>query len=261
MVASVLSSAPDRDTGETVSKRKNQKGTSLVDSTARQIGMAIVSGEFGTKKPLPIEAEIMKRYRVSRNVVREAVKTLVGKGLLRTVRRAGTFVEPKQAWNLLDADVLAWTMTSPPLRASLLGQLTQLRFMIEPEVAALAATHATTTEILRISEAYEAMEHNRFDAEKAVNADIDFHQRLFDAAHNDLIRSLLPAFVTLLRSNFELTIHSANGYIRNLEEHRLIAEAVRSRDPDQARRAMHNLLHNNQEDISKMLSGDDPIPL
>jgi DNA-binding FadR family transcriptional regulator len=231
-----------------------KKNASLLDATVRRIGIAIVAGEFDVTQPLPVEAEMMKRYGVSRNVVREAVKTLVAKGLLRTVRRAGTFIEPKRLWNLLDADVLAWTMTSPPLQASLLSQLTQLRFMIEPEVAALAATQASTTEILRISEAYDAMEQNRFDADKAIAADIEFHRRLFEAAHNDLINSLLPAFVTLLRGNFEVAIQATNGFLRNLEEHRLIAEAVQARDPEQARRAMHNLLNNNQEDITTMLS-------
>jgi DNA-binding FadR family transcriptional regulator len=229
------------------------RGRNLVEWTASQIGADVIGGKFSPERPLPVEAMIMERFGVSRNVVREAVKTLVGKGLLRTVRRAGTFVEPREKWNLLDADVLAWTMTSHPLKVSLLGQLTQLRVMIEPEVAALAALNATTTEMLRIQQAYEEMELHVRDQQKAIAADILFHQRLFEGAHNDLVRSMMPALVTLLEANFELSIHSANGFIRNLEEHRLVAEAVNARDAEAARRSMRKLLQNNEEDIAAML--------
>lgn len=215
--------------------------------------MAITSGEYGPERPLPVEAEIMERFGVSRNVVREAVKTLVGKGMLRTVRRAGTFVEPKDRWNLLDAEVLAWTMTSAAARRRLLPQLSQLRAIIEPEVAALAAASASTTEALRLQEAYDEMERHAKDPQRAIDFDILFHRRLFEAAHNDLLRSLLPAFVTLLRANFEVSIGSANGFIRNLKLHQQVADAVRLGQPEAARCAMHLLLSNNERDLAASL--------
>lgn len=229
--------------------------------TAREIGLLIISGEFSSDHPLPVEADMMTRFDVSRNVVRDAVKMLAGKGMLRTVRRAGTFVQPKQKWNLLDTEALAWTVSSHSHKIALIGQLTQLRSILEPEVAALAANNATVTQTLRLHEAYDEMERHRNNAKKAIEADIAFHERLFEASHNDLICSLLPALTTLLRADFEFSINAGEGFIRNLEEHRLIAEAVRLRDPDAARRSMRTLLQNNEEDIREMLkdsNGSNP---
>ena len=80
---------------------------SLTERVARQIGTAIVRGDHPPDTALPVEPAIAATLGVSRNLVREAVKTLVGKGLLRTGRRAGTIVQPPSAWNLLDPDVLA----------------------------------------------------------------------------------------------------------------------------------------------------------
>jgi DNA-binding FadR family transcriptional regulator len=233
------------------------KGESLSVRTARDIATAIIGGEFAFDGSLPVESDMMSRFDVSRNVLREAVKMLVGKGILRTVRRAGTFVQPKRKWNLLDTETLAWTIGSHEQKINLIHQLTQLRSILEPEVAALAAANATVTETLKLHEAYDAMERNRSDAGKAIEADILFHQRLFESSHNDLICSLLPALTTLLRANFEFSIDVGEGFIRNLEEHRLVAEAVRFRDPDLARKSMRTLLQNNEEDIEAMLKGTD----
>jgi DNA-binding FadR family transcriptional regulator len=227
---------------------------SVTDRATRLIGTAIVRGDHPPDTALPVEAVMAERLGAGRNAVREAVKILVGKGLLRTGRRAGTIVQPASAWNLLDPEVLAWTLSIDALRDDLLAEIAQLRVMIEPEVAALAAANGSTLEILRLFEALEDMERHRLDAVAAVEADIRFHRCLFAASHHKLVGSLLRAFTVLLQANFDLAIHARGGFQRNLEVHRQLADAVHARDPDAARAAMRRLLANNENDLARIMA-------
>lgn len=226
----------------------------LAQRAAREIGLAIVRGDYPPESTLPIEAKICGVLGVGRNALREAVKTLVGKGLLRTSRRAGTIVLPRKNWNLLDLDVLEWTLSVPVLREGLLAELTALRVMIEPNIAALAAQHATTVETLRLMEAYEAMERSANDQASAVKADIAFHEKLVEASHNSLVASLSYGFSMLLKANFDITVRREGAFIRNLEDHKKIADAVHKRDPNAARAAMLNLLAKNEDDLVNIMA-------
>ncbi|MHA3904099.1 FadR/GntR family transcriptional regulator [Castellaniella sp. WN] len=212
------------------------------------IGSSIASGEFRPGETLPIESIMCQQLDVGRNVLREGLKILAGKGLVHTIRRAGTSVLPQSRWNMLDPDILRWILATDNLRAEMLCELAKLRRMIEPEVAALAAVNATTTEVLRLFAAYEEMERFESDAARAIEADISFHERMFEAAHSPLLSSLLRAFMVLLRANFEITVI---GYSGNLIGHRLAAEAIRDRDPQAARTAMLRLLTNNEIAMTK----------
>ncbi|WP_051329285.1 FadR/GntR family transcriptional regulator [Geminicoccus roseus] len=236
------------------SSEPGQAPESLTGRVTREIGTAIVRGDHPPETTLPVEAAIAAKLGVGRNAVREAVKTLAGKGLLRTGRRAGTIVQPPAAWNLLDPDVLAWTLSVDALRDDLLREIAQLRLMIEPEVAALAATHGSTAEILRLFLALEDMERHRQDPVLAVEADIRFHRCLFAASRHKLVGSLLRAFTVLLQANFDLAVHAPGGFQRNLEVHRAVAEAVHARDPDTARSAMRRLLANNENDLARIMA-------
>lgn len=228
------------------------KGQSLVGLSVDRLGSAIVHGEYHPGDLLPPEGEIARVCGVSRNVVREAMKILTTKGLLRVSRGSGTVVEPESEWNYFDQSVIAWTLQQESLRDQLVDELSTLRFIIEPEVAALAAESASTTEILRMFEAFEAMERHLRDPEQAVEADILFHRRLFEAAHNRLLMGMLRTVIAVLRSNFALAIKADHAIIAFLEEHRLVAEAINRRDPAAARAAMQNLLSNNKKNLEDM---------
>lgn len=227
-----------------------------VERIMRELGTAIVSGQYPPGATMPTEQDIGLTLGAGRNAVREAVKMLVSKGFIRTERRAGITVRPKANWNLLDPEVLAWSLGDPEIREQLLLDLTELRQSIEPAVAELAARKATTTQILRLFEAYEQMERYAHDRERAIEADILFHRRMAEAANNQLMTSIARAFDMLLRLNFQLTIDADEGrsFIRNLEEHRLIAEAIQRREPAAAAAAMRKLLSANSSDLSRMMA-------
>jgi DNA-binding FadR family transcriptional regulator len=203
---------------------------SLAERAARVIGSAIVNGAHRSGAALPVEAELARTLGVSRNVVREAVKTLAAKGLLRTNRRGGTIVLPVARWNLLDPQVIGWALAAQAHRAVALAELAQLAAMVVPEIATLAARHATATQTLRLAEACEAMA--AADAAGAVEAQVAFLGHLFAAARNRIAASLVPAFAALWRA----------APLRNDAAYRAVAEAVQRRDGTAARDAMIELI-------------------
>jgi GntR family galactonate operon transcriptional repressor len=216
---------------KTGNARASDQPESLAERAARQIGGAIVAGDHPPGAALPVEADLARTLGVSRNVVREAVKTLAAKGLLRTNRRGGTVVLPVARWNLLDPQVIGWALAAEAQRAVALAELAQLAAMVLPEIAALAARNATTAQMLHLAEACETMA--AADDARAIDAQVAFLGHLFHAARNRIAGSLLPAFAAL---RLEAPMR------RDDAGHRAVAEAVRQRDGAAARQAMINLL-------------------
>lgn len=224
----------------------------LVSGTVETLGRRIVRGDVAPGATLPVEQAICDELGVSRNVVREAVKTLAGKNMIRSARRAGTIVAPQESWNLLDPQVMAWMLQEAPTRETVLNALSELRAIIEPEAAALAAQRASTEQTLKLFQIYEQMKRDARDPERAVAHDVAFHQAVLEATGNMLLRTFAQGFGLLLGANFSLSIQVNNAFIRNLDDHRLIAEAIRDRDPDRAREVSRALLRKNEADIREM---------
>jgi DNA-binding FadR family transcriptional regulator len=234
-------------------KPESSRSASVVDQVVSALGRDIAEGVWKPDKTLPTEPEIAHRFGVGRNAVREAVKILAAKGLVRTERRAGTIVRPESCWNLLDPQVVSWMLSAMGNKDNLLDELSELRSIVEPAVAALAATHASAKETLRICEAYDQMERLSDEAPKVIDADVLFHQLLFEATHNRLLVALVPAFSLLLRTNFEISVRAGKPASRNLKEHRQIADAISRRDPEAAQRATRKLLAKNAGEIAEAI--------
>jgi GntR family transcriptional regulator, galactonate operon transcriptional repressor len=233
--------------------RQSARTVSVVDRLVSALGRDIAAGVWKPGATLPTEPEIAHRLGAGRNAVREAVKILAAKGFVRTERRAGTIVRPEFCWNLLDPEVLNWILSASANRDHLLDELSELRSIIEPAAAALAATHASAMETLRIFEAYDQMEKLHAEIPKTIDADIAFHELLFEASHNRLLVALVPAFSLLARTNFEISIRAGKPASRNLKEHRQIVEAVSRRDPEAARRASRKLIAKNATDLAEKI--------
>jgi DNA-binding FadR family transcriptional regulator len=116
----------------------------------------IVGGRFGPGDTLPIEPAMGGELAVSRTVVREALKTLTAKGLVITGPRLGTRVRPRADWNHFDPDVVNWRLEAG-VDAAFVRELMQLRLMIEPAAARLAARAATPEDIGAAEGAYRSM--------------------------------------------------------------------------------------------------------
>src|ERR1700680_3972293 len=154
--------------GAKTENRGLTRSVSVVDRLLSALGRDIASGVWKPDETLPTEPELAHRFGAGRNAVREAVKILAAKGFVRTERRAGTIVRPESCWNLLDPEVLGWMLSALGERDKLLDELSELRTIIEPMVAGLAAAHASAMETLQICDAYDQMEKLSDQAQKLV---------------------------------------------------------------------------------------------
>jgi DNA-binding FadR family transcriptional regulator len=205
----------------------------------RELGMGIVSGRYAESVILPGDAELMQRFGVSRTVLREALKTLAGKGLIQAKARIGTRVRPRDEWNLFDADVLIWHARNG-FDADFLSYLGEMRMALEPEAAALASQRRTPLQLQALYSWVEKMGADGVSASDFVDADLNFHLAVAAAAANPFLRSISTlievALVALLRisSPVEDAVRLANS----VAAHRAIADAIARRDAAAARTAM-----------------------
>lgn len=214
------------------------KKFSLFAHVVEELGSSIVRGDIKPDAPFPSEAELGLRFKASRSVIREAVKSLAAKGLLESRTRYGIRVLPPLHWNLLDVSVLSWRFTSMP-HELFFEELFEIRSMIEPRAAALAAERATDREIEAIGEALEAMGDAATEGDEAIEADLAFHRAILAAAHNPLLLQMGNLIGIGLLTSYRI---SSEPYTPMLVTHADIYEAIRSRDPAQAQKKMCLLL-------------------
>ena len=153
------------------------------------IGLQIVGGSIQPGDQLPPEDELTSDLAVSRTVLREAVRVLAAKGLVEARPKIGTRVRARAEWNILDPDVLSWRAEASNDR-KLYEETTEVRLAIEPVAARLAASRASADETAGIAEAYEAMAEGVDDQVAYLAADLQFHDRILSACHNELLGHL-----------------------------------------------------------------------
>jgi DNA-binding FadR family transcriptional regulator len=213
---------------------------SLHRSLAQDIGARILNGEFAPGTLLPNEAEWCESFGVSRTAVREAIKMLMAKGLIQSRPKIGSRVLPRAQWNLLDRDVLAWYCAAAnPVH--FLVHMQQVREILEPETAALAAANRTPEQLQEIEAAFQQMaEAKTLSAWN--DADVIFHQAILLAAGNELLVPLGLVIESALGSMFAYTASQRGDIGRTLPGHRKILHAIRARKPEAARLAVRGLL-------------------
>jgi GntR family galactonate operon transcriptional repressor len=184
-------------------------------------------------------------------VVREAIKTLSGKGLISVQPRHGTRVLPRRDWSLLDRDVLNWLVGTDKPDRELLLAVQEVRMIIEPAAAALAATRATKQDRQRINAALEAMQAaDNQDTRTA--ADKAFHLAILDATHNPVLQGFRSAIDTILSTVFVVAVDSVDGWFEeNLPNHATTARAIEEGNAKKARRAMEQVLGYTQTKLSR----------
>jgi GntR family galactonate operon transcriptional repressor len=214
---------------------------SLSSQVAREIGRRIVSGSYAPGDLIEDEATLASRYQVSRSVVRDAVKILVGKGLLEVRRGIGTRVRPRSSWGLLDDDVLAWHQSAPP-SSSDLRQLLEVRQVVEPHAARWAAERGTEDEVALIRTSLERMESGQGSVEDFVVADAAFHRSVLRAAKNEFLGAFEGAIFSALLGSIRLTNKDPRENAESMPFHVAVCEAIEAREPDHAEQAMQRLL-------------------
>lgn len=227
-----------------------RKVTSIHADCVSAIAGWITGGIYAPGAALPIEPALCAELGVSRTVVREAVKTLVAKGLLTTGPRVGTRVQPKSNWNLYDPDVIDWRFAAG-VDEALLRDVIDLRLTFEPAGAEFAARRAGPEDRARIEAAFADMVAAVEGRGRYFVADIDFHTSILAAAHNQFFAALSPLITAILKVSIRLSVRNREGASASLPLHRAVADAIAARDPEEARIAMRRLILGAREDIDR----------
>ena len=216
-----------------------------------ELGQRIVGGAWEPGDPLPVEDALAAEIGVSRGVLREAVKALVAKGMLHVRPRTGTRVLPPEQWNHLDRDVLRWKQVGDA--TALLRDTGELRRIVEPEAARLAAGRAGPDDVRVLYDALVAMETAAAHPGRNgyVEADIAFHRALLDASGNRLLGSLGRAVDIALEHSFLLSTQTPGALEASLPGHRAVVEAVEARDPVAAAAAVLAIIESAEQDIAR----------
>lgn len=218
---------------------------------AEQIGSAIVAGRYRPDELVPGEIELGRRYGASRTVVREAFKLLSAKGLIASRKRTGTRALPREAWQMLDADVLAWRLKNERAEPKFVADLLHVRAVVEPAAAAMAARSHTRKTLKAIEEAYAEMARTAHDATLYADPDRRFHKAVLVATGNDV----MVAFAALTEAALGIFVRIASRHAgapgASLPLHLAILEAIRLRDADGAYAAMMALLDRTSRNVQR----------
>lgn len=226
---------------------------SLAAQVARDMGRRIVSRAYAPGDLVDDERMLAEHYQVSRSVVRDAVKILVGKGLLEVRRGIGTKVRSRAHWGLLDDDVLAWYQSAPPDR-DVLRQLVEIRRAIEPRASRWAAERATEEQLGRIEAAVDRMAAEKGAIENFVVADAQFHRSVIRAANNEFVAAMEGVIFSALLSSIRLTNRDPRENEDSVPFHREVFLAIRDRKGSKAEQVMEHLLSDANRRLEERLA-------
>lgn len=224
-------------------------GTSVHASLASEIGQRIVRGDYPPGTILPNEQQWSQTFDVSRSAVREAIKMLLAKSLLASRPKVGSWVEPRERWNLLDRDVLAWYSASPN-RENFLKTVQEFRYIIEPEASALAAERRSDEQMAEISQACAEMGAARSLPERT-QADTRFHIAILRASGNELLVPMGVLIESVLDRLFVMVTREVDDLRLAQTLHEKIEKAIRQQRPEAARTAVRKLLQNTDDIIAR----------
>jgi GntR family transcriptional repressor for pyruvate dehydrogenase complex len=216
----------------------------LYEQIVQQIEESVLNGSLKPGDQLPAERELAQRLGVSRTAVREAVKTLREKGLVEAYSGRGTFITngtSQAARQSFDLMVKVGQQEGSP-------HLAELRLILEPGIAALAAVRAKEDDLSGMRDAVAVMDRSQRDPGAYIEADLDFHLALAEAAANPLILSLIDSIVGLLREQRIKIFNVEGGPQRGQFHHKRILEAVERHDAEMARSAMRAHLEQVRQD-------------
>lgn len=221
--------------------RRESGSLRIHQAVARQLGIAILSGEYRPGDSLPGEIEQAAALNVSRTPYREAVRILVAKGLLESRPKAGTHVTPRERWNLLDPDVLAWMFTGKP-DEGFIRDLFELRGVLEPAAAALAATRRSPEQLEVMQATLADMKRFGLASAKGQEADRLFHRTILEATANQALATLASSVGAAVQWTTHFKQRASEKPRDPLPDHEAVCAAIAASDPEAANAAMQQLL-------------------
>lgn len=244
---------PQGAAGEQVQRRPR-----VQKNVTRTIASDICADIFPVGSYLPRENDLCERYGVSRTVIRESLKILESKGMVRGRSRVGTIVCGKDEWNILDAQVLEW-IGERIFEFDLLNCILEARRAIEPVAAEFAAERATVQEIADLERAWQAMRDGERDIAGFTDADVAFHTCLLKASHNQVFLQLVGIIQAALRFSLHASNEAAERRDEAIDIHRELVEALRMRDKAAARDCSTRMLDLAARDLATAVKQHRPV--
>lgn len=212
----------------------------------------VLSQSLSINEPLPQINELCETLGVSRTAVREAISVLVAKGMVASVPGGGSFIQPLSSWMLLDPEVLCWLRESD-MAMAIIEHLMEIRLIIEPEAAAMAALRGTMEEFIAMNEALTKMsEGAAIRTPESTQGDIDFHNLILKTSGNIFLSRLRDLCMVSVELVVRITFGKVESVSPSIDNHRLLFEAIRGRQPEQARRAAKHVLCKTVHDLQEL---------
>ncbi len=210
-------------------------------AVAHRIGVLIVSGHYQPGQLLDNEIAFSEQLKVSRSAYREAVRILAAKGLIESRPKTGTRVSPRSRWRMLDPEVLAWFFEGEP-SPEFLANLFELRLIVEPAAAAMAAQRRTAGDIARMRRALQDMERFTLAEEAGRAADRDFHDAVLEATRNEPLFALSSSIGASVRWTTLYKQRNRKLPRDPVPDHWAVFDAIATGDAEAAGAAMRNLI-------------------
>lgn len=222
---------------------------SLGEQTSERIIQLIIENDWKIGDKLPNEYELADMLNVGRSTIREAIKALVSRNILEIRRGAGTFISQKGG---IADDPLGLTFVKDKFKLAL--DLLEVRFMIEPSIASIAAVKATEDEIQRMSVLCDEIEGLILNNEPYLDKDIEFHTAIAKSSKNLVMVNLIP----IINSSITIFIDITNQKLRNetIETHREILNAIKAHNSNAAHDAMLLHLVYNRRNIRSVIESE-----
>ncbi len=221
----------------------SEPSVSSSDKVARALAIDILSGNWAQDSRLPSDRDLMEKFDASRTALHQAFKVLTGKGLIESKTRASTRVRQPSEWHLFDPDVLIW-QAEAGLDRAFVEHLGEMRLILEPEAAALAARRRTRADLDHMFRLIDKMGTRGINPEDFAKVDLDFHLAVSASANNP--------FLSAIGALIEVSLIAAmrrswpgddpGGPNRSAMAHRNIVEAIKAGNGDLAREAMRNVI-------------------
>ena len=224
----------------------------LVDEAIQGILDRVVDGEFPAASALPPEADLAALLEVSRPTMREAVRSLSDRGVLRVVHGRGTFVAPREEWRDLPTLIGVLARTTPSRDLGL--QLIQVRRMLEVGAAGLAAEHRSDDDVARMQALLDSYDSaaSQEDVDEVAALDIAFHEAILAASGNPFLAAIMQPLAEALSASRRTTAAREDVRSRAQEHHRRIFQAISDGDPAAAKDAMRAHMTQTHDDIAAL---------
>lgn len=224
----------------------------LHQQIADQLGSAIVCGERPVGSLLPKEKNARAEFGASRTAYREAVRLLIAKGLVESRPKVGTHVTDRRRWQVLDPDVLRWAIHSGP-SLTFIQELFELRVILEPHAAALAARRRSIEQLALLGHALEEMARYGLASAQGRAADQRFHEQILIATGNQTLIALSASICAAIHWTTVLKHRSAKVPRDAVPDHKKLYAAIVASDAGRAAEAAKELIELALEDTRSSL--------